>query len=65
MGQDNRTVRPPGVYRSFDKYVPIQKSIMQSALKMLKPGGYIVYSTCTFSKEEDEEIIQYEGMDDE
>ena len=40
-------------------YVPIQKSIMQSALKMLKPGGYIVYSTCTFSKEEDEEIIQY------
>lgn len=40
-------------------YVPIQKSIMQSALKMLKSGGYIVYSTCTFSKEEDEEIIQY------
>ena len=40
-------------------YVPIQKSIMQSSLKMLKSGGYIVYSTCTFSKEEDEEIIQY------
>lgn len=40
-------------------YVPIQKNIMQSSLKMLKPGGYIVYSTCTFSKEEDEEIIQY------
>ena len=26
---------------------------------MLKQGGYLVYSTCTFSKEEDEEIIQY------
>lgn len=26
---------------------------------MLREGGMIVYSTCTFSKAEDEEIIQY------
>lgn len=40
-------------------YVPIQKSIVENAIKMLRPGGMIVYSTCTFSKLEDEEIIQY------
>ncbi len=40
-------------------YVPIQKSIVKSCLKMLKDGGMIVYSTCTFSVKEDEEIIQY------
>lgn len=40
-------------------YVPIQKSIIDCALQMLKPGGMLVYSTCTFSKREDEEIIAY------
>lgn len=40
-------------------YVPTQKQIVKDALKMLKPGGYMVYSTCTFSMEEDEDIISY------
>ncbi len=40
-------------------YVPIQKSIVENAIKMLRPGGMILYSTCTFSESEDEEIIQY------
>ncbi len=40
-------------------YAPLQKQIAENALKMLKPGGQLVYSTCTFSKEEDEEVIQY------
>lgn len=40
-------------------YVPIQKKLIASGLKMLKDGGQIVYSTCTFSPCEDEEIIQY------
>lgn len=40
-------------------YAEIQKKILDAAVKMLKPGGNMVYSTCTFSTVEDEEIIQY------
>lgn len=35
----------------------IQKSILHQASCMLKPGGYMLYSTCTFSKLEDEDNI--------
>ncbi len=36
-----------------------QKNILDSAVKMLKSGGYIIYSTCTFSPEENEKIAAY------
>lgn len=36
-----------------------QKEILIEAVKMLKPGGQLVYSTCTFSPEEDEEIVAW------
>ena len=38
-------------------YAPIQKEILHQAVAMLKPGGMMVYSTCTFDKREDEEQI--------
>lgn len=57
-----------------------QRKILASALKMLRPGGVLVYSTCTFAPEEDEQNIawllkeypglqmepvkKYPGMDD-
>ena len=34
-----------------------QKEILSSAAGMLKPGGCLVYSTCTFSPEENEGVI--------
>ncbi|MGV3487856.1 MAG: RsmF rRNA methyltransferase first C-terminal domain-containing protein [Tuberibacillus sp.] len=34
-----------------------QKDILDHAYKMLRPGGTLVYSTCTFSPEENEEQI--------
>ena len=37
----------------------IQRDLISSALKSLKPGGVLVYSTCTFSPEENEFVIQF------
>ena len=34
-----------------------QQDILEEAAKMLKPGGRIVYSTCTFAPEENEQAI--------
>ena len=45
--------------RGPEYYVPIQREILRQAVKMLKPGGELVYSTCTFSAEEDEETIDW------
>ena len=36
-----------------------QKEILDNAAVMLKPAGVIVYSTCTFSREENEDVIEY------
>jgi NOL1/NOP2/sun family putative RNA methylase len=35
-----------------------QQHILQAAYKMLKEGGILVYSTCTFSPEENEQIVE-------
>ena len=36
-----------------------QKRLISSAFEMLKPGGTLVYSTCTLEPEENEAIISY------
>lgn len=42
-----------------DYYNKLQKEILPSAVKMLKPGGMLLYSTCTFSPEENEGSISF------
>ncbi|MGX7776801.1 RsmF rRNA methyltransferase first C-terminal domain-containing protein [Streptococcus pluranimalium] len=37
----------------------LQKSILSDALAMLAPGGELVYSTCTWSPEENEEVVEW------
>lgn len=39
-------------------YAPIQRRILEEAWRMLRPGGFLVYSTCTFSREENEDQIE-------
>lgn len=39
------------------EYAALQKEILSCAVQMLKPGGILAYSTCTFSEEEDEDVI--------
>ena len=41
------------------KFAEVQKSLILMCYNMLKEGGTMVYSTCSFSYEEDEEVIKY------
>lgn len=36
-----------------------QKQIISDIFSCVKPNGYLVYSTCTFSKEEDEQVVEF------
>ena len=45
--------------RGNEYYASLQKKIIEAGLRLLKDGGKLVYSTCTFSPKEDEEIIEY------
>ena len=38
-------------------YVDTQKQILEAAARMLRPGGHLLYSTCTFAPEEDEDQV--------
>lgn len=40
------------------RYSRLQKEIMSYAAAMLKPGGCILYSTCTYSPEENEQVVE-------
>ena len=45
--------------RGNEYYAKIQKSIISKAISLLKDGGKLVYSTCTLSQVEDEDIVEY------
>lgn len=56
--------KDPSLIKSWEElgvehFVTIQKEIILEAAKMLKPGGIMVYSTCTFSPEENEGAIMH------
>ncbi len=40
-------------------FAKLQRSIVTQAARMLKPGGMMLYSTCTFDPEENEGTIEY------
>ena len=42
---------------TIKKLSRIQKHLLESAIEILKPGGEIVYSTCTHAPEENEEVV--------
>lgn len=45
--------------KSVKSLSKIQKSLLSSALEILKPDGELVYSTCTHAPEENEEVIDF------
>ncbi len=56
--------KSPSIMRNWEQYGveyynKLQKEIILFGASMLKPGGYMLYSTCTFSPEENEGTISY------
>lgn len=54
----------PQTYAHWNNKTPkrlskLQKRLLACGIKMLKPGGTLVYSTCTFSKEENEDVVNW------
>ncbi|MGZ3881608.1 MAG: methyltransferase domain-containing protein [Flavisolibacter sp.] len=43
----------------IDYYADLQKRIVASAIKALKPGGYLLYITCSVFKKENEEVVDF------
>lgn len=59
MFRKNDLIKDDWSYNKVLKFAEIQKELISYAYKMLKPGGKLIYSTCSFSYEEDEEVSQY------
>ncbi|WP_283678749.1 RsmB/NOP family class I SAM-dependent RNA methyltransferase [Lentilactobacillus sp. Marseille-Q4993] len=56
--------KDPDAVQYWSKDYPIecatrQREILTEAVKALKPGGELIYSTCTFAPEEDEQIVAW------
>lgn len=56
--------RDPAMVKNWEEQGPeyysrLQKEILQEAVKMLKPGGMMLYSTCTFARMENEENVRF------
>lgn len=56
--KDREAVQSYSKYKS-EECVALQREIFDAAYEMLKPGGTIVYSTCTFNPHENEENIEF------
>ena len=46
-------LQPPDIQR----FPPLQRKILENALKCLKPDGRLVYSTCSLEPEENQEVV--------
>ena len=45
--------------KNIMKVVALQKELIESAWKLLKPGGRLLYSTCSMLPEENEEVVKW------
>ncbi len=54
--------KEPAIMKNWEQYgneyyAKLQREILESAWQMLKKGGMLLYSTCTFSPMEDEQMV--------
>jgi NOL1/NOP2/sun family putative RNA methylase len=62
-GEGRFTAAEPGTWRSWSRRTVtesarLQRRLLASGIRALKPGGTLVYSTCTLNAEENEAIIE-------
>ena len=53
----DQTRKKSRVFKDIEICSIKQKTLIKSAIKVLKPGGIMVYCTCSFAPEENEMII--------
>lgn len=56
--------KQPAIMKNWEQYGTgyyndLQKQILPRAYEMLRPGGMLLYSTCTFSPDEDEDTVRF------
>ncbi|AAB90385.1 NOL1/NOP2/sun family putative RNA methylase [Archaeoglobus fulgidus] len=61
MGMIRKNYRNIRLWKMRDCYglSKLQKSLLMAAYKAVKPGGVVVYSTCTLEPIENEEVVDY------
>ncbi|WP_456423728.1 RsmB/NOP family class I SAM-dependent RNA methyltransferase [Thermococcus sp.] len=45
--------------KNVPKVVELQKELIESAWELLKPGGRLLYSTCSMLREENEDVVEW------
>jgi NOL1/NOP2/sun family putative RNA methylase len=63
-GEGRFTTAHPSTYRSWSmrdvtRCTRLQRRLLESGAAAVKPGGVLVYSTCTLNREENEKMIQW------
>lgn len=59
MFRKNQEIADDWSYEKVLRLQSIQKELILKSYSMLKKHGLLLYSTCSFSQEENEEVIQY------
>jgi 16S rRNA (cytosine967-C5)-methyltransferase len=53
-GPDLRFLKTPAV---LEQFVPVQRELMARAADLVRPGGRLVYATCTVNRAENQELV--------
>ena len=59
MFRKSQEMKADWTYEKVIKNAAIQKDLILMCYQMLKEGGTMIYSTCSYSFEEDEEVVKY------